>query len=288
LETTSRGDKIVSNLRNAQLLQQVGGHPLKASLAKALDIAEAFAGDVEFLSLNKDLSDQGRANAMQSKLRAAVRDLRDARAPIVDLQTKLDAKRKLVSMPKFDRSDDYGLKLRMELRQTLKTTTDPGQRALLLAKPAYADALLETEPEVSGLFLAEDFKGTISPEIQRDRDTVAAAKEQRLAGLFGPELAEIEALEEVVKQANMIADIARGDLKLHSGIDDQRVFEEFVRPVEAKQNAPWLRRFVEDGREVIRVVDLENHAARVATEREILDGKYYRDHQEFLADRSAA
>ncbi len=165
----------MSTLRNSQLLQQVGRHPLKSSLAKAFDIAETFQGDVEFLRL-EDLTATARQKAMQSKLRGAIRDLRDARAPIGELQKKVDEKRKLVSMPKFDRSDDYGLKLRMELRQTLKTTTDPGQRELLLAKPAYADALLETEPEVSGLFLAEDFKGTISPEIQRDRDIVAAAK----------------------------------------------------------------------------------------------------------------
>jgi hypothetical protein len=149
-----------SNLRNAQLLQQMARHPLKAHLARAFDIAETFAGDVEFLQLDKNLSDAGRQNAMQSKLRAAIRDLRDSRGPIAELQTKLDQKRKAVAMPKFDRSDDYALKLRMELRQTLKTA-DPGQRALLLEKSTYADALLETEPEASGLFLAEDFKGII-------------------------------------------------------------------------------------------------------------------------------
>jgi hypothetical protein len=276
-----------SNLRNAQLLQQMARHPLKAHLARAFDIAETFAGDVEFLQLDKNLSDAGRQNAMQSKLRAAIRDLRDSRGPIAELQTKLDQKRKAVAMPKFDRSDDYALKLRMELRQTLKTA-DPGQRALLLEKSTYADALLETEPEASGLFLAEDFKGIISPEIQWDRDIVAAAKEKRLAGMFGRELAEIEELEKVVAEANMIADIARVDLQLHSGIDDPRVFGEFVRPIESKVNAPWLRRYTEEGREVIRVIDLENHGARIATEREILDGKYYRDHAEYLADRAAA
>jgi hypothetical protein len=86
----------------------------------------------------------------------------------------------------------------------------------------------------------------------------------------------------------MIADIARVDLQLHSGIDDPRVFGEFVRPIESKVNAPWLRRYTEEGREVTRVIDLENHGARIATEREILDGKYYRDHAEYLADRAAA
>jgi hypothetical protein len=72
----------MSNLRNAQLLQQMQHHPLKATLAKALDLAEAFQGDVEYLTLNKDLSPVGRDNMRRAKLRAAVRDLRDIRAPI--------------------------------------------------------------------------------------------------------------------------------------------------------------------------------------------------------------
>jgi hypothetical protein len=158
---------------------------------------------------------------------------------------------------------------------------------LTLNDPAFADAMLEQPPVLSGLFLAEDFKGTVSAEIQRDRDIVAAAKEKRLAGMFGRELEEIAALEQTIAEANMIADLARGDLKLHSGIEDQRVFEEFVKPVEAKQNAPWLRKYTEEGREVIRVIDLENHGARIATPDEQRDGKYYRDHSEYLADRAA-
>ena len=69
----------MSTLRNSQLLQQVGRHPLKSSLAKAFDIAETFQGDVEFLRL-EDLTATARQKAMQSKLRGAIRDLRDARA----------------------------------------------------------------------------------------------------------------------------------------------------------------------------------------------------------------
>jgi len=85
----------------------------------------------------------------------------------------------------------------------------------------------------------------------------------------------------------MIADLARNDLKLHSEMDD-RTFTEFVKPIESKANAPWLQRYVENGREVVRVVDLENHVARLATPEEVLAGKFYASHNEFLADRSAA
>src|SRR5258708_35168358 len=106
--------------------------------------------------------------------------------------------------------------------------------------PAFADAMLEQPPILSGLFLAEDFKGTISPEIQRDRDIVAAAKQKRLENIFAPQLAEIDELEKTVSEANMIADLARVDLQSHSGMEP-RVVGEFVKPGEAKANAPWLR-----------------------------------------------
>ena len=80
--------------QNAQLLQQMESNPLRSSLAKALDIAEEFQGAIEFVSGNRDLSPEGRQKATQAHLRKAIRDLRDARGPLNDLQAKLDAKRK--------------------------------------------------------------------------------------------------------------------------------------------------------------------------------------------------
>jgi hypothetical protein len=149
---------------------------------------------------------------------------------------------------------------------------DEGQRAVLLASnPEFIDSMLE-QPALSGAV---------------PNQIIEAAKKERLAGLFGPQLLEIEEMEKTVAEANMIADLARNDLQLHSGMEP-RVFGEFVKPTESKAGAVWLRRFMEDGREVIRVVDLQNNAARIATEREILDGKYYKDFSEYQADRAAA
>jgi hypothetical protein len=211
---------------------------------------------------------------MQSKLRAAIRDLRDARAPIGELQTKLEAKRKAVAMPAFDRSDVVEFLARQELRAALRSM-DRGQRALLLQDPTFADAMLEQPPSLSGLMASETF-------------LVDATKKERLGSLFGPQLAEIDELEKTVAEANAIADVARNDLKHHSQMDD-RIFAEFAKPVEAKQAAPWLKRDKDaEGREVIRALDLEAGVARIATPDQIRDGKFYKDHAEYLADRSAA
>jgi hypothetical protein len=268
----------MSNLRNSQLLQQIGRHPLKAALARCFDVAETFQGDAEFLQLNDGLSPKGRQDALQAKLRAAIRDLRDARAPIGELREKLDKKRAAVAMPKFDAADTLGFLRRQELRAALRAMSS-GQRALHLANPAFADAMLEMPPVLSGLHPVEG-------QPSEDNSLVETTKEQRLGSLFAPQLAEIAELEKTIAEADMIADISRNDLQLHSGMEP-RVFGEFVKPVEAKQNAPWLRKYTEDGKEVIRVIDVADHRAHTASEREILDGKFYRDHQEYLADRAA-
>jgi hypothetical protein len=263
----------MTNLRNSQLLGQVGAHPLKSALAKALDIAELFAGDCEFLRLDKNLSEQGRQNAMQAKLRAAIRDLRDARAPLNDLQAKLDTKRKAVAMPPTDPKDILGFLLRQELRQTLRSM-DAGQRALVIANDAsFADALLETSPIVSGLLPAEKF-------------IVDAAREKRLANLYGPELEEIAALEQTVAEARSIADIARNDLKLHSAMDD-RTFTEFVRPIENRMDAPWLAK---SGDSIVRVrPELKGtpQLHQAATPEEIREGIFFESEAAYQASRAA-
>jgi hypothetical protein len=277
----------MSNLRNAQLLQQVASHPLKSTLARCLDLAETFAGDVQFLQLNKDLSESGRNNARQAKLRAAIRDLRDARAPINELQGKLDAKRKAVAMPKFDQTDVVGFLRRQELRAALRSAANTGQRTLLLEDPTFADAMLEQPAALSGLH-PQHGEGEAKDQGNQDFILVEAVKKRRLESLFAPQLAEIGEMEKIISEANMIADIARVDLQSNSGMDS-RVFAEFVKPVENKANAPWLRHDKDwDGHDRIIVVDVENHRGRVATPDEVRDGVFFKDLAEYQASRSAA
>jgi hypothetical protein len=269
----------MSNIRNSQLLQQMQAHPLKSTLAKILDAAETYEGDVQFLQLDKNLSAEGRDNARRAKLRAAIRDVRDFRAPIEEMQSKLDAKRKVVAMPKFDPADTLGFLRRQELRTALRTMSS-GQRALYLANPEFADAMLELPPVLSGLHVVEGQPG-------EDASLVEKTKSERLETLFAPQLEEIAALETTVAEAHSIANIALNDLALHSGME-RPAFNEFVKPIENKANAPWLRRDKDfDGNERIIVIDVQNHRSRVATADEIRDGKFYQDHAEYLASRAA-
>jgi hypothetical protein len=274
----------MSNLRNAQLLQQMQRHPLRATLAKALDIAETFQGDVEFLSLNKDLSPQGRDNARRAKLRAAIRDLRDVRSPIDELRKKLDAKRAAVAMPQFKQDDIVGFLRRQELRAALRSMANAGQRALLLKDPAFADAMLEQPPALSGLQPQQI--GEDKAEGNQDFLLVEAAKKRRLESLFAPQIAEIDELEKTISEANMIADLARVDLKLHSEMDD-RQFTEFVKPIENRQSAPWL---VQVGDTVMRVRPEKRGTPEYhtpATPDELRDGVKFDSEAAYLASRAA-
>jgi hypothetical protein len=137
-----------NNFRNTELLQKLERNPLKAQMARALDVAEIFAGDVEYLSLDKNLSPQGRDNARRAKLRAAVRDNRDARGPVNDLKAKLEAKRAAVQRPPLDRTivavDD-----RRELRTILRGM-DSGARALLLSGAGADPDFVDRHAECAG------------------------------------------------------------------------------------------------------------------------------------------
>ena len=111
----------MSNLRNAQLLKQMESNSLRSSLAKILDLAEEFKDAVEAVSDDRRLSVQGKQEATQNHLRRAIRDLRDAKVPLNEMQKKLDAKRKAVAMPQFDPNDVVGFLKRQELQSVLRS-----------------------------------------------------------------------------------------------------------------------------------------------------------------------
>jgi hypothetical protein len=92
----------MSNLRNAALLKQMESNPLRSSLAKILDLTEEFRDAVEAVSDDRRLTPEGKKEATQKHLRRAIRDLRDAKMPLNEMQKKLEQKRRAVAMPPFD------------------------------------------------------------------------------------------------------------------------------------------------------------------------------------------
>jgi hypothetical protein len=270
--------------RNLMMLQQQisDSNPFKKTLVpRVFDIGSDFESDMQAVGLSGK-SPEWRQEQAQEHRRRALRDLRDIPNPLKEYIAKTDemdaATKKL---PPLDRSDDYALKLRMELRQTLKTA-DPGQRGMLLAKPAYYDAFSETEPEASGLFLAEDFKGTISPEIQKDRDTVAAAKEKRRQDLHAPLVAVVAERRNIESEAMMVVNTIRGDIQTDSGLEP-REFEAEAKRIETRADGPWL---TNDRKQVVEIGADGKANYRLASVDEARDGRVFTQ-EVYAASRAA-
>ena len=80
----------------------------------------------------------------------------------------------------------------------------------------------------------------------------------------------------------------RDEVRLEVGVHDERKFNEMAAPIEAKHDAPWLRRGKNSsGAEEIRVVDLDQGVERPATPEEIERGIEYRDYDHFKEGKAA-
>ena len=71
------------------------------------------------------------------------------------------------------------------------------------------------------------------------------------------EIAEITDLEEATTAAESAVETGRDEVRLEAGALDQQKFNEMAAPIEAKHDAPWLRRRNTNGIEEIRVVDVD-------------------------------
>jgi hypothetical protein len=126
-------------------------------------------------------------------------------------------------------------------------------------------AILEMPPEFSGV-----------PKSRHDLLTTKALEAQH-----GAEIAEISDLEEAIAAAESAVETGRDEVRLEAGALDQQKFNELAAPIEAKHDAPWLRRHKTNGIEEIRVVDVDRGVERLATPEEITNGIEYRDYEHF-------
>ena len=266
--------------RNHQLMSQIGeNNPFKKTVAAAFDISSDFERDMEAVGLNRKLSAEGKREAAQGHLRQAIRDLRDLQKPLSEHHAKTEAMRGAVKAPSYDKTDIVGAMNRKELRDLARSMSFGQRQMRMLGEHRdvnFVDALLEHEAWVSGF-------DVFNPN---ERELFEAARQSRLRDLHGSLLDAIDEREAMEQEALMVVSVVRNDIQSDSGLESKD-FEAEAKRIESKIDGPWLKRFVESGIEVIRVVDLENHAARIATPDEIRDGKFYKDHAEYLADRAA-
>jgi hypothetical protein len=134
-----------------------------------------------------------------------------------------------------------------------------------------AQAVTELPPEYSGV-----------PQSRHD-----LLVERALNAQYGDAIAEIKEIEQAIEAAESSVETARDEVRLEVGIHDPAKFNSLAAPVEAKHDAPWLRRGLQDGAEVIRVVDLEKGVERPASPEEIAGGILAQTLDEYNQRRAA-
>jgi hypothetical protein len=261
------------NSRNIELLARYASHPMKSEVQSAFAAAEAFAAKAATIKIDKLLSAEGRTNAIKAQLRGALRDVRDAGAPVAEVRSRLDGIQSRIKRPPVDRDDIAGALARQEIRAALRGMSLGDRAALLVgdaADPRFVDAVLEQPPLLSG-----------TPKELYER-----ALTQRLEGLFKTEIAQGEALDTEIAEAEAALTVAKQDLARSSGIPEHE-FEALATEIFSTKDRPWLKRTFLNGTELTVVVRPGESHYPTATPSEIATGRYYADHAAWLAERAA-
>lgn len=217
-----------------------------------------------------------RDDLLKFVLSDAVPALHRGRTAIKKARAEVDERRSKLKVEGPDPSDVAAAFRRMEIRTRLREMK-PDELTNYFAR---YDDNLPTEVAQAVTELPAEYSGV--PQSRHDLLTEHAVNAQ-----FGPVIEEIKEIEQAIEAAESSVEAARDEIRLEVGINDPAKFNELAAPIEAKHSAPWLRRGMQDGVEVIRVVDLEKGIERLATPEEIERGIEYRDYEHFMKGKAA-
>jgi len=117
--------------------------------------------------------------------------------------------------------------------------------------------------------------------------------DRALQAQHGDKIAELQTLERAIEAAESAVEAGREEVRLETGVFDPHKFNELAAPVEAKANAPWLKKFRENGVDVVRKIDVpegqKTGLAPLATPEEIERGVFADDAETYrkLTGRAA-
>jgi hypothetical protein len=200
--------------------------------------------------------------------------VRDFGAPVSEMRSRLDGIQASIKSPAFDKTDVAAALGRQEIRAALRGMSLADRAALLVGDGVderFVSAVLEQPALLSG-----------TPKELYER-----ALTQHLEGLFKAEIAEGEALDTEIAEAEAALTVAKQDLARVSGLPPHE-FDALATQVYSKRNAPWLKRTTDiEGNVTVEVVPLQGGAARIAGPDDLRDGKYYASYEDYQADRAA-
>jgi len=217
-----------------------------------------------------------RDDPLKFVLSDAVPALHRGRSAIKKARAEVAERRSKLKIEGPDKSDIAAAFRRMEIRTFLREMGDEQTKYFAShgdnVPVEVAMAIMEMPPEFSGV-----------PKSRHDLLT-----ERALDTHHGAEIAEIAVLEEAIEAAASAVEAARDEVRLEVGVHDVTKFDQLAAPIEAKHDAPWLRRRKKsDGTEEFNVVDLDRKVERPATPEEIESGIEYSDYDAFMKGKAA-
>jgi hypothetical protein len=117
--------------------------------------------------------------------------------------------------------------------------------------------------------------------------------DRALQAQHGDKIDELKELERAIEVAESAVETGRDEIRLESGIFDPHKFNLLAAPVEAKTNAPWLKKFREGGKDVVRKIEIpegqKTGTAPLATPEDIQNGVFADDPETYrrLTGRAA-
>jgi hypothetical protein len=114
-----------------------------------------------------------------------------------------------------------------------------------------------------------------------------------LLAQHGDKIAELKELERAIEVAESAVEAGRDEVRLESAVFDPHKFNELAAPAEAKANAPWLKKFRENGTDVVRRIEIpegqKTGSAPLATPEDIERGVFADDAETYrkLTGRAA-
>jgi hypothetical protein len=176
-----------------------------------------------------------------------------------------------------DKTDVVGFLERQEIRSWLKSMPDDQRSSYLSSNIDHLDstialAIMEARPDMG-----------IAPASVR-----TAIFDRALEAQHGEAVAELRELEAAIVVAESAVETGRDEVRLEAGVMDPREFDRLAAPIEARHSAPWLRKFNENGTDVVRVIiPGKNHSPQIATPEELATGLFANSLDEYNA-RTAA
>jgi hypothetical protein len=207
-------------------------------------------------------------DALQFALNNTVPTFARGRAAIKAAKAEAAARREKIKLREPDNSDLWKVNLRVMALQRVAAMSAEERNHFItenidLIDPIVAEAIVTAPSWLSGV--SDSHRNLLT--------------DKALTAQHGAEMAELQELERGIVVAESTVETGRDEVRLETGVFDPHQFDRLAAPIENKTAAHWLKKFTDNGVEVVRKMSWDATKSTgswtVATPTEIENGVFY-------------